>query len=181
MPNYRRANQAGGSYFFTVVSYRRQPIFCEPAFREALRVAIESTRTRYPFEIDAWVLLPEHLHCIWTLPPDDADFATRWGQIKRRVCLSCGEQFRRYEWLTSSKRKHREATIWQRRYWEHLIRDQQDFARHMDYIHYNPVKHGLCPQAADWPYSTFHRLVKTGVYPANWGGPLREPERDFGE
>ena len=88
---------------------------------------------------------------------------------------------RRDEWLASSKRKHREATIWQRRYWEHLIRDQQDFASHMDYIHYNPVKHGLCQQAADWPYSTFHRLVKTGVYPADWGGPLSEAEGDFGE
>ena len=181
MPNYRRANQAGGSYFFTVVSYRRQPIFCEPAFREALRVAVEQTRTRYPFEIDAWVLLPDHLHCLWTLPPDDADFATRWGQIKRQVSLRCGKQFRRDEWLTSSKRKHREATIWQRRYWEHQIRNERDLNQHIDYIHANPVKHGYASQVKDWPYSSFHRYVRAGILPIDWMGTIDHALMPFGE
>jgi putative transposase len=172
MSRYRRAHTAEATYFFTVVTYRRQAILCEPEVQTALRNAIETVRKKRPFTIDAWVLLPDHLHCIWTLPIGDADNATRWAMIKRAVSLANGASYRRPEWLTASKRSHRESTIWQRRYWEHQIRDDRDFARHMDYVHYNPVKHGLCECVERWPFSTFLRYVAKGVYPLDWGGNL---------
>jgi putative transposase len=170
MSCYRRATAGGSSYFFTVVAYRRQPILCDDAIRNALRAAIARVRIARPFEIDAWVLMPDHLHCIWTLPEGDADFSSRWMKIKRSVSLACGEDYRRADLLSASKLKHRESTIWQRRFWEHQIRDEVDFARHVDYIHFNPVKHGHVQQVADWPYSTFHRYVRDGVYAREWGG-----------
>lgn len=172
----------GATYFFTVVTYRRQHLLCDTNVRDALRKAIESVRINRPFKIEAWVLLPDHLHCIWTLPSGDADFAIRWGLIKRSVSLACATEYKRPEWMTASKHKHRESTLWQRRYWEHRIRDDQDFARHVDYIHYNPVKHGLCEQVADWPYSTFHRYAARGEIPMDWGGGgMTRAEEQFGE
>ncbi|MEW5757287.1 MAG: transposase [Pseudomonadota bacterium] len=170
MSHYRRARTAGACYFFTVVTYRRQPILCDDAVRHALRDAIMRVRDTRPFTIDAWVLLPDHLHCIWTLPPGDADFSTRWNMIKRRVSVICSAGYKRTEWLSASKRNHRESTLWQRRFWEHQIRDETDFMRHVDYVHYNPVKHGLCRLAADWPHSTFHRYAARGIYPGDWSG-----------
>lgn len=170
MSRYRRASAAGSSYFFTVVAYRRQPILCDETIRDALRAAIEMVRVARPFVIDAWVLLPDHLHCVWTLPEGDADFSTRWMLIKRAVSLVCREEYRRTDWVTASKRKHRESTLWQRRFWEHQIRDENDFARHADYIHFNPVKHGHAQRAGDWPYSTFHRYVRDGIYARDWAG-----------
>lgn len=170
MSRYRRASVAGSTYFFTVVAYRRQPILCDDAIRVALRTAIENVRAVRPFSIDAWVLLPDHLHCVWTLPEGDADFSTRWMMIKRDVSLACHDDYHRAEWMTDSKRKHRESTIWQRRFWEHQIRDENDLARHIDYIHFNPVKHGHVLHVGDWPYSTFHRYVMQGVYPTDWAG-----------
>jgi putative transposase len=181
MSHYRRANAAGATYFFTVVSYRRQTILCDELIRHALRDAIAEVRTRCPFSVDAWVLLPDHLHYIWTLPLDDADFATRWSLVKRRVSVACGGRYRRAEWLTPSKRKHRESTLWQRRYWEHQLRTEADYARHVDYIHYNPVKHGLCSSPQEWPYSTIHRYAGTGIYPVDWGASAARIEGDFGE
>ena len=166
MSRYRRASVAGSSYFFTVVAYRRQPILCDEMIRSALRGAIEEVRVARPFVIDAWVLMPDHLHCVWTLPEDDADFPTRWMMIKRTVSLACKEKYRRADWMTASKLKHRESTIWQRRFWEHQIRDEE----HVDYIHYNPVKHGHVQQVADWPYSTFYRYVRDAVYARAWAG-----------
>ena len=176
MSRYHRAAAAGSSYFFTVVAYRRQPVLCDEAIRNALRIAIEAARVARPFVIDAWALLPDHLHCVWTLPDGDADFSTRWMKIKRAVSLACREDYRRADLLTTSKLKHRESTIWQRRFWEHQtcpehsrrVRDENDFARHVDYIHFNPVKHGHVQQAVDWPYSTFHRYVRDGVYEDDW-------------
>ncbi|PPD03776.1 MAG: transposase [Methylobacter sp.] len=170
MSRFRRSQTTGASYFFTVVTYRRQAILCDAPVREALREAIETVRARQPFIIEAWVLLPDHLHCIWTLPPGDAGFPARWSMIKRQVSIACKEQYRRLDLMTSSKLKHRESTLWQRRYWEHQIRDAVDFSRHADYIHYNPVKHAYCQQVVEWPYSTFHRYAAQGVYPLNWGG-----------
>ena len=170
MPRYRRARTTGACYFFTVVTYRRQPVLCDQMVRQALRDAIDRVREKRPFTIDAWVLLPDHLHCLWTLPSGDADYSTRWNQIKRRVSIVCAAEYKRTDWLTASKRRHRESTLWQRRFWEHCIRGQDDFNRHMDYLHHNPVKHGLCKQASDWPYSTFHRYVARGVYPQEWCG-----------
>ena len=182
MPRYRRANVAGATYFFTVVSYRRRAILCDEPVRAVLRQVIKQVQSLHPFTIDAWVLLPDHLHCIWTLPEGDSDFATRWAMIKRKVSLACASQYKREDWITPSKRKHRESTIWQRRYWEHQIRDDGDFVRHVDYIHYNPVKHAHCERAALWPYSTFHRHVKQGIYPVDWGtADTRLEEGIFGE
>jgi putative transposase len=170
MSRYRRATTPNAQYFFTVVTHRRRQILCDKPIRRALRNAIESVRATRPFVIDAWVLLPDHLHCIWTLPEGDADFSTRWAVIKRAVSVACRGAYHRDEWVTATKNKRRESTMWQRRFWEHQIRSDEDFARHMDYIHFNPVKHGYVASASDWPYSTFHRCVRDGTYPANWAG-----------
>jgi putative transposase len=168
MPNYRRADVAGGTYFFTVNTLRRLPVLTETAVRNALREAIRQTRLTDPFDINAWVLLPDHLHCIWTLPPGDANFSLRWAKIKRYVSKQCGEAFSIKD-LSASRTKRHEAGLWQRRFWEHQIRNDWDFARHVDYIHWNPVKHGLVSRAVDWPYSTFHSYVRRGVYQPDWG------------
>ncbi len=170
MSRYRRSKTTGSTYFFTLVSYRRQTILCEQPVRDALREAITNVRQKRPLTIDAWVLLPDHFHCIWTLPEGDADFSTRWALIKRKVSLTCNQYYKRKEWISPSKQKHRESTLWQRRYWEHQIRDESDYQQHMDYIHWNPVKHSLVAHASDWPYSTFHHYFKQGVYPLDWGG-----------
>lgn len=181
MSHYRRANQAGATYFVTVVTYRRRAFLCDEEVLNALRDAIDKTRAKYPFTIDAWVILPDHMHAIWTLPPDDTDFANRWRLIKRYVTLACGNALHQPDLMTASKTKHRESTLWQRRYWEHLIRDDDDYAKHMDYMHFNPVKHGLVNQVIDWPHSSFLRYVKQGVYGADWGLAARIIEGGFGE
>jgi putative transposase len=160
MSNYRRDYTPGATYFFTVVTYRRRSFLCDEDVRNALRDAIQLTRENYPFVIEAWVLLPDHLHCIWKLPPSDADHSIRWKLIKRRVTGICGPCLHIKEWMTVSKTKHRESTLWQRRHIEHRIRDDRDFSNHCDYIHYNPVKHGLVNCPVDWPYSSFHRFIK---------------------
>lgn len=182
MSTYRRANITGGTYFFTVVTYRRQSFLCDELVRTALREAIAETRILCPFTIDAWVLLPDHLHCIWTLPPDDADFGKRWAMIKRFVSKRCGQTLLCDDWLSDSKRRRNEATVWQRRFWEHMICDETDYRRHMDYLHYNPVKHGLVKSVQDWQFSTFHRYVKEGVYSEDWCGRAGgQEDGDFGE
>ncbi|HEV3416926.1 MAG TPA: transposase [Pirellulales bacterium] len=169
MGNYRRYIVAGGTYFFTVVSYQRKPMLATELARECLRRAIETVRERHPFETPAIVLLPDHLHAIWTLPAGDAKYPMRWRRIKEefsREYLAAGG----YEGPRSmSRQKRQERAFWQRRYWEHQIDDENDFERHFDYIYYNPVKHGLVDSPADWPYSSFHRWVEQGVYPAGWG------------
>ena len=126
------------------------------------------TRSDWPFQVDAWVLLPDHMHCIWTLPEGDADFSTRWNLIKRRVSKALKDSHHNPEWMNVSKSSHRELIFWQRRFWEHRIRDERDFERHADYIHYNPVKHGLCRHPSEWPYSTVHRFIRKGIYPTDW-------------
>lgn len=182
MPNYVRASTKGGTYFFTVVTYRRRKILCSKDIRNTLREAIRATQTKSPFIIDAWVLLPDHLHCIWTLPENDADFCTRWAMIKRFVSKECGSQFHQNEGLPESKNHRHESTIWQRRFWEHQIRDESDYEKHMNYLHYNPVKHGYVDRVVDWPHSTFHRLVRQDVYKLNWsGGNFKTIESEFGE
>lgn len=170
MSHYRRAIQPGGTFFFTVVTYRRRPWLLRDDARAALREAIGRTRERHPFNIDAWVLMPDHLHCVWTLPPGDADFATRWGLIKRRVSMALGDALHVPDWMNASKTKHRESTLWQRRYFEHTIRDEADFARCVDYLHHNPVKHGLVSRVVDWEWSSFHRYVTEGIYAPDWAG-----------
>ena len=170
MSSYRRAYRAGGQYFFTVVSEGRRPILTQPDIRTALRQAIIAVRQNYPFEISAWVLLPDHLHTIWQLPPNDADYSLRWNQIKRRVTHACERAYHEPALLNKRRRAKRYGTIWQHRFWEHAIRDENDFNSHMNYLHYNPVKHGLVQSACDWPWSSFHRLVRQGIYSNDWGG-----------
>jgi len=149
MPNYRRVYVPGGLYFFTVKTFRNQHFLTDDDVRAALREGIQFTRQSKPFDIVAWVLLPNHLHCIWRLPPGDADFAARWSIIKRTVTQDCSSRLNRPEWLTARRRKRQQGTLWQHRYWDHLIRDEDDFNRHMDYIHWNPVKHGFAVNVAD--------------------------------
>ncbi len=167
MSCYRRA-VTGTSYFFTVVTYLRRPILCDDLVRHALRTAMERVRLRLPFYTDAMVLMPDHLHCIWTLPDGDTNFSERWSQIKHDVSYVCRERYRTT--LSASRQRKREAAIWQRRFWEHQIRDEVDMERHVDYIHFNPVKHGLVDAASLWPYSTFARYVREGIYAPDWGG-----------
>ena len=171
MSRYRRARD-GQTYFFTLVSYWRRPILCTVPIRNALRSALIEVRQRRPFEIDAWVLMPDHLHTIWTLPADDSDYSTRWALIKRLVSRSCAGQFEDGWQPSASRIKHRDASIWHRRFHEHKIRDEWDFEKHMDYLHFNPVKHGHAGNVAAWPFSTFHRYVREGVYPVDWGGTV---------
>ena len=168
MPNYRRAFSPGGTFFFTVVTYRRTRLFDKPEFRALLRNVIQRVRRNYPFSIDAWVLLPEHLHCIWTLPQGDADFSKRWSLIKSGFSRQAKAIQYPMEPISPSRQKHRESAFWQRRFWEHLIRDDADFEAHIDYIHFNPVKHGWVNRAEDWPHSTIHRNIKKGFHPENW-------------
>ena len=183
MSEYRRADTKGGTYFFTVVTHRRQKLLLNNEVRTSLREGIENTRTLFPFQINAWVLLPDHLHCIWTLPEGDADFAKRWGMIKRYVSQHCAHLINLEQRPSASKLKRKELNFWQRRYWEHQIRDEIDFKKHVDYIHWNPLKHSLVNQVSDWPYSTFHRFVNEGIYPKNWCGSegARQSHTRFGE
>jgi putative transposase len=175
MPNYRRARVPGASYFFTVtLANRAEHLLVERI--DALRRAFAQTRHELPFRVDAVVVLPEHLHCIWTLPPGDADFSLRWQRIKARfthACCAAGAV--RTTAIARSSRVGRSSSapisdprIWQQRFWEHLLRDDRDFAHHVDYIHFNPVKHGHTGRAADWPHSSIHRYIRTGLLPPDW-------------
>ncbi len=170
MPEYRRANVPGGTYFFTANTYRRRKFLTDEPFRNALRDGIEMARTTLPFTIVAWVLMPDHLHCIWRLPEGDADFSRRWAIIKLAVSRQCGHLIKADAVLSESKLARHESVVWQRRFWEHQIRDELDLQRHVDYIHFNPVKHGYVACVSDWPYSTFHRYVQQGMYPPDWAG-----------
>lgn len=183
MPNYRRYSSTSQIYFFTLVTYQRQPVLLTPEFRSALRSAIAETLKRYPFSIDGWVLLPDHLHCIWTLPDRDADFSRRWSIIKRLTTQKLKDSSAvRTAPLTASRGGRREGSIWQRRFWEHEIGGDEDFQHHLDYCYWNPVKHGLVHSPAHWPYSTFHRDVRRGLYPETWGSQVVEREDwDYGE
>lgn len=164
---YRRSDTPGATYFFTVVTFRRRPLFAMPENAALLKSALRTVMARRPFTIDAFVLLPDHLHCLWTLPPGDADFASRWMLVKSHFSRLCPASCKT---LPSASRSAKgEQAVWQRRYWEHQIRDEADFAAHCDYIHYNPVRHGLVAKAADWAHSSFGRFAERGVYPVDWG------------
>jgi putative transposase len=166
---YRRYYQPGGTYFFTIVTEHRQPLLIEHVDR--LRAAFRYGIDRYPFIIEGIVILPDHLHTIWRLPNGDDNFSLRWMVIKRKFSAGFAAQM-----INSSKQAKREKGIWQRRFWEHCIRDEEDWRRHMDYIHYNPVKHGYCATPVEWQYSSFHRSVKQGLYAADWRiNPLQQP------
>ena len=173
MPNYRRLFIPGGTYFFTLVTYKRRRILTDPLARDCLHSAIETIRTDWPFTMSAIVLLPDHLHAIWTLPEGDWNYPIRWSLIKRKFKQLYLKWGGREYFLSHSRKKRNERGIWQRRYWEHAIEDENDLERHFDYIHYNPVKHGLVSSPNDWLWSSFQRYVREGFYPATWGsGPM---------
>ncbi|NHI00795.1 transposase [Oceanimonas sp. MB9] len=174
---YRRMWRQGGTFFFTVtLADRRRALLTEHI--TLLREAFRQVKRRHPFELDAIVVLPEHLHALMTLPEGDTDYAKRWHLIKsgfsRRLPTT--------EWRSDSRQRRRERGIWQRRYWEHLIRNERDFRHHVDYIHYNPVKHGYVNAVKDWPYSSFHRYVRAGLLPEDWAGlSAEQATRQYGE
>jgi putative transposase len=169
----------GASYFFTLVTADRRGFLCDPDPVALLRAAFRFVMDRHPFEIDAFVLLPDHLHCIWTLPAGDRAYPLRWNLIKARFTRLCPASLKPPP--PDARRRKREQSVWQRRYWEHQIRDDGDFQRHADYIHWNPVKHGLVQRPGDWPHSSFHRFVRLGLLPEEWGAGVVDTEGDFGE
>jgi putative transposase len=164
---YRRAQIEGGTYFFTVVTFNRRKVLGETENIELLRLVVEKVKIDHPFTIDAMVVMPDHIHSVWTLPSGDRDFPMRWNLIKREFSRQCPDWYKAP--LTLSRQKKGEQAVWQRRYWEHQIRDDKDFNQHVDYIHYNPVKHGYVKVPGDWPFSSFHRFVEKGIYPQEWG------------
>ena len=178
MTQYRRNFTEGGTYFFTVnLADRTSSLLVDQV--DLLRSAFRSAHATHPFVIDAIVILPNHLHAIWTLPQNDRDYSLRWRLIK----TTFSRKQPHVEDRSASRISKGERGIWQRRYWEHLIRDQRDYAAHVDYIHINPVKHGHVSRVLDWPYSSFQRFVRDGLLPSDWAGegvvPLHSVE--FGE
>jgi putative transposase len=166
MPNFRRAYVEGGTWFFTVNLLQRTNNSLLIQEIELLRKVVKKIRQRYPFYINAWVVLPEHMHAIWTLPERDSNFSLRWRLIKSGFSIALPKT----ESLSQVREDAGERGIWQRNYWEHLIKNELDYQRHFDYVHVNPLKHGLVARVIDWPYSTFHRYVNQGIYPDNWCG-----------
>ena len=175
MPDYRRNRVPGGSYFFTVTLLDRRTSLLVDEIG-LLRDAVRQVRASAPFHIDAWVVLPEHMHCVWTLPPDDDDFSGRWRAIKARFSAAMP----RHEHRSATRVRRGERGIWQRRFWEHTIRDDRDYASHVDYVHFNPVRHGLVARAGDWPFSSFRACVTRGLYPAEWSGVV-DDSAEWGE
>lgn len=159
---YRRSQAGGATFFFTVVTYNRNKILCLDENTELIKDAFAMVKHDHPFKIEAFVMLPDHIHCIWKLPNGDMDFSTRWMLIKSYFTRRCNNPYKSKQ--TESRINKREQYVWQRRFWEHQIRDEKDFKSHVDYIHYNPVKHKLVTSPKDWPYSTFKRYLKTGIY-----------------
>ena len=159
---YRRARTKGGAYFFTVVTYKRKAMLTHPQNVSLLRDAFKHIMAKHPFIIDAFVLLPDHLHCMWTMPKGDRDFSILWRLIKSYFSRKCDAGYKKTP--SRSRQNKKEQAVWQRRFWEHLIRDEQDFVRHVEYIHYNPVRHGFVKAPKDWKYSSFHRYVRNGLY-----------------
>ena len=175
MPDYRRNRIAGGCYFFTINLLERyqNPLLVQQI--ELLRDVVRRVRLRHPFYINAWVVLPDHMHCIWTLPKGDDDYANRIRLLKTLF----SKEIPKTESRSNVRQRKGERGIWQRRYWEHTICDDRDYASHMDYLHYNPVKHGYVGKVMDWPYSSFQHHVQQGHYPEHWGAS--NIELDVGE
>ena len=154
---YRRATLAGATYFFTVnLADRRADHLTRHS--DLLRDVIHRVKMAHPFPIDAMVVLPDHIHTMWTLPEDDADYPMRWSLIKAGFSRGLATTER----INDSRQSKRERGVWQRRYWEHLIRDDRDYATHVDYMHINPVKHEYVIRAVDWPHSSIHQYIERG-------------------
>ncbi|MBI3705772.1 MAG: transposase [Rhizobiales bacterium] len=175
MVRYRRNFVAGGTYFFTATLVDRTSHALVDHI-DALRASFRATRQAHPFTVDAIVVLPDHLHVVMTLPQGDADYPTRWQLIKRRFTAAVAKAG-----VSIPRHSNGEHALWQRRFWEHTIRDDRDFERHVDYIHINPVKHSLVTRVRDWPHSSFHRYVRNGLLPEDWAGDVRTEQANFGE
>lgn len=172
---YRRDLTTGATYFFTVVTCRRSRLFAQGENIEQLRAAFRDEKARRPFHIDAIVILPDHIHAIWTLPPGDADYSMRWRNIKRSFTATIPPE--RRPGIFASRKHKKEQAIWQRRFWEHRIRDERDFENHVNYIHFNPVKHGYVSRPVDWPHSSIHRYIRQGMLTPDWGAsPIVMPD-----
>ncbi len=165
--DYRRTVAPGGTFFFTVVTWNRMPVFSDPNQIDLLRKAVSKVKKDHPFRIIAWVILPDHLHMIWRLPVNDSDYATRWRLIKSQFTHQWNGKDAQL--VSRSRKMKHEAAVWQRRYWEHLIRDVNDLDRHIEYIHYNPVKHGVVKAPIAWPFSSFSEYVHRGIFTPEWG------------
>src|SRR5207248_6564114 len=165
----KRNRTPGGVYFFTVVTHERRPILTTDLGRACLREAFRAEQARAPFDLFAVVLLPDHLHAVWVLPAGDADYSARWGKIKEsfpRAYLARGGGEGK---MSANRARHRERGVWQHRFWEHTVRDEDDLERCVNYIHWNPVKHGLVARVRDYPWSSFARFVRSGDYDIDWG------------
>jgi putative transposase len=174
---YRRSSVAGGTFFFTVnLADRSSRLLTDHI--ELLRGSVRKVRQSYPFEVMAMVVLPDHLHAVWRLPRTDCDYPLRWSLVK----AGFSRALEKTERIGASREQKRERGIWQRRYWEHQIRDDADLARHVDYIHINPVKHGYVKTPTDWRYSSIHRYIRQGLLPGDWAAGMNEPDTTgFGE
>ena len=175
MVRYQRAQAAGGTFFFTVTLARRQSDVLTAGIK-LLRQSLRRIHQQRPFVIDAIVIRPEHLHTIWKLPAGDTDYATCWQPIETDFTRQIGATGD-----CSPRHANGEPALWQRRYWKHQIRDDTDYQKHIDYIHFNPVRHGYARHVADWPYSAFHRFVRQGLLPSDWGGNGDSDTGHFGE
>jgi putative transposase len=169
MSDYRRWRVEGGTYFFTVVAHSRVPLFADPLAKKILGDKFRACQAQWPFEVNAIVLLPEHLHAIWSLPSGDSNYSQRWAWIKKEFTKEWLAHGGREQSVSESRRKRGDHGVWQPRYWEHTIEDEHDFDRHFDYIHYNPVKHEHCQCPGDWTESSFRRWAQSGVYESDWG------------
>jgi putative transposase len=169
--DYRRHYAPGGCYFFTLITFKRRKIFCEDQTLDLLRDAYRQVSIKHPFKTNAAVILPDHIHCVWTLPNSDSNYSMRWRLIKSRFTRNMRTMF---------PTDFSSGSIWQHRYWEHVIRDELDFRRHIEYIHYNPVKHGYVSAPVDWPHTSFHRFVSRGIYPKDWGSGVKNFNNSIG-
>ena len=181
MPNWRRAHVPGGSFFFTVVTDGRAPILCKEPARRSLGNVIRDCLRTWPFRLDAIVLLPDHLHAIWTLPSGDSEYPKRWGWIKKEFTKQWLQLGGKEQPQTVGRKSDGRRGVWQPKYWEHTLEDEDDYEAHFDYIHFNPVKHGYVRCPRDWPHSSFHRWVKSGVYPDHWACFTDQQTLDFSQ
>ena len=181
MSNYRRSICPGGTFFITIVTYRRNPFLATLLARQILKKSWIATRRRLPCKVDALCILPDHLHCLVTLPDNDSNYSKRVQMFKGLFSIHYKKSGGCEGKKNDSRIKKGEASLWQRRFWEHMIRDEDDMQKHFDYIHYNPVKHGFVENPRDWSWSTFHKYVRLGYYPVDWCSFLDDDNQHFGE
>lgn len=177
MPNYRRYFVPGGTYFFTLKTEHNHPLFERDEIVELFESVLGEAKSRWPFEVIAYAILPDHIHTLWSLPSGDTEYPTRWGWIKKEFTTRYLSQGGTEEPISSARQLSGRKGVWQRHYWEHLIRDEEDFERHFDYIHWNPVKHHYVKAPRDWAHSSFHQWVNSGHYEINWGRGAELPDK----